>query len=675
MQIWFKKYQIYFLALFTTFLVVRPIDNFDIWWYLNSGLWILEHGQILDYEIWSFTEPDSAWVNVSWLFQIFIALVYKFFDLWGLFIFKFLSVFFIFYAVAISIKAEKAKSSYILSILILLPFIYGFIHLRSNLIEVVSLVSLVLLSQKPCNARIVTGSFLILLILANCHASAIVGSVAFTLHLIFSKWDYKVTYIQKSFFAFLILLTPFLTPVGFSILPLLLSHDGSDFNSFYIAEWFQYENYPLTLWLSVIAVTFFALSNKIKITLVEVFLLLFFFLYSYKYQRFQYELAIILIRPLAEIIGYGFSKIDVKFEKLPSLIFILILLIHGMLYSNQLLNLAPSLYSSLPLNKFNYPTITTKQITKLSEALSREIKVINDYDYGGYIPFFSNSNAKIFVDGRMNTVYPDALLMVPYESDAQVLKNLAKKHDADAVLLKLDKASLISINDPDWQLVAYDSASVLFVRRTLIVNHSFPDIKYNPSQYMSSYNSHELKAHKNETLKLLKLDADNPVALNHIAVLLSSEIDSVKSREVVLDYLKKSYELNPKDTFAKATAAYVLITTTTNIKSVAKKFLGSLPKSDELASNINLSYDLVFARALIDFGLSNEAIKYLYPKSKERRYQIDKIVDTWKLRIIAHNELGELSKAKNCLEIAFGLVSVEDHVQINNLNELEKLIF
>ena len=661
------------ILLFTLF-VTRPIDNFDIWWHLNSGLWMLENWRILDHDLWSFTKFNEYWVNISWVFQVAIAFTYKAGGLWGLYLFKAICIFIAFSIIAASIKNKNSILSFSFSFLILLPFIYGHLHLRPNLFEIIALLSLVFISQRPCNLRIVCIGFLILLFFANSHASVIVGSTAFALHIMFGEWERVVTVRNKILFSLIIICTPLFTPYGLEILNLLLVHDGSDSIRYYVGEWVQRDTYPLAVWLVFLLTVIFFINKKIDINITEKFLLIFFLLYSFKYQRFELELAILLLRPLTIIIDYVLVEIKHKNKQLLIILSVVFLLSHSLIYSTQLLNLAPSLYSNLPSDKYKYPLITLKQLKKISGELNRDLKVINDYDYGGYISLHTESKVKVFVDGRMSTLYPESLLIPPYESDQSILRNLARKYDADAILLKLDKANLIYADNPDWQLISYDPASVLFVKKSIINELDYPSIKYNPYQYISAYNSSELKFHKEQTLKLLALTEDNPIAMNHMAVFLSGEIDSNETRQQVLGYLEKSIALNPGDIFTRATYAYLVVTTFSNLSAVADDFFRFLPPADKLTSGINLSYDLTFARTLIDLGMSNKALEYLYPDIKSRRYAIDKLTDTWKLRVIAHSELGESKKAKNCLAIIYELVNSEDKREMESLDNLAKSI-
>jgi len=111
-----RKAFIFLAALLSTFMVLRPIDNFDVWWHLNSGLWMLEHGQVLDKDLWSFTQSGSRWLNIAWFFQVIIAIAYKLGDIWGLYVIKATGLCTIFWLVALSTRMPRNMIAYVIAI-------------------------------------------------------------------------------------------------------------------------------------------------------------------------------------------------------------------------------------------------------------------------------------------------------------------------------------------------------------------------------------------------------------------------------------------------------------------------------------------------------------------------------------------------------------------------------
>ncbi|OLC56990.1 MAG: hypothetical protein AUH85_04490 [Chloroflexi bacterium 13_1_40CM_4_68_4] len=57
-------------------LLQAPSDS-DMFWQLASGDWMLDHGQILDRDVWSFTVSGTQYSVGAWLGQVVLALVYR----------------------------------------------------------------------------------------------------------------------------------------------------------------------------------------------------------------------------------------------------------------------------------------------------------------------------------------------------------------------------------------------------------------------------------------------------------------------------------------------------------------------------------------------------------------------------------------------------------------------
>jgi len=51
------------------------VHNYDIFWHLSSGNWMLAHGRVLGTDPFSI-DPLPQWVNVHWLFQVIVASLY-----------------------------------------------------------------------------------------------------------------------------------------------------------------------------------------------------------------------------------------------------------------------------------------------------------------------------------------------------------------------------------------------------------------------------------------------------------------------------------------------------------------------------------------------------------------------------------------------------------------------
>ena len=53
------------------------MGDFDVWWHLRGGQFILEHGAIPRVDIFTYTNAGGPWIDLYWLFQVIIALLYR----------------------------------------------------------------------------------------------------------------------------------------------------------------------------------------------------------------------------------------------------------------------------------------------------------------------------------------------------------------------------------------------------------------------------------------------------------------------------------------------------------------------------------------------------------------------------------------------------------------------
>ena len=74
------------LALYAVPIVValRPGADWDIWWHLRAGQWVVEHGAVPAHDPFSTQGQDKAWVAYSWLFEVFAYGLFSWLGLAGL---------------------------------------------------------------------------------------------------------------------------------------------------------------------------------------------------------------------------------------------------------------------------------------------------------------------------------------------------------------------------------------------------------------------------------------------------------------------------------------------------------------------------------------------------------------------------------------------------------------
>ncbi|MBK8659465.1 MAG: hypothetical protein IPN22_11500 [Bacteroidetes bacterium] len=53
---------------------IKGLREPDLWWQIRTGEWILAHGQVPHYDVFSYTYTGSPWVNVKWISEVLLAL-------------------------------------------------------------------------------------------------------------------------------------------------------------------------------------------------------------------------------------------------------------------------------------------------------------------------------------------------------------------------------------------------------------------------------------------------------------------------------------------------------------------------------------------------------------------------------------------------------------------------
>lgn len=76
------------LLLFVSTLLIRKIHNYDVWWHLKTGQYIIEHQSIPELDPFSYTASDRPWINHQWLADVLLYTTYKLSGFKGLVLLK-----------------------------------------------------------------------------------------------------------------------------------------------------------------------------------------------------------------------------------------------------------------------------------------------------------------------------------------------------------------------------------------------------------------------------------------------------------------------------------------------------------------------------------------------------------------------------------------------------------
>ncbi len=95
-------------------MAARPSVDTDTWWHLRSGAWMVEHGQILTHDAFSFTRLGQPWINHSWLAQLPLYGLWRLFGYAGLNLFTALVVTAAFWLVYLQLEGSAYLKAFTL---------------------------------------------------------------------------------------------------------------------------------------------------------------------------------------------------------------------------------------------------------------------------------------------------------------------------------------------------------------------------------------------------------------------------------------------------------------------------------------------------------------------------------------------------------------------------------
>ena len=67
----------FFASLAAAAAASAPASDPDLFWHLASGAWMLDHGRLLDQDVFSFTRTGATYQTGQWLGEVVLAFVYR----------------------------------------------------------------------------------------------------------------------------------------------------------------------------------------------------------------------------------------------------------------------------------------------------------------------------------------------------------------------------------------------------------------------------------------------------------------------------------------------------------------------------------------------------------------------------------------------------------------------
>jgi hypothetical protein len=429
-----------FICLFYVLNAPVLLGHYDQGWHLAAGDLIRAHNAVPLQDPWSFTHGDKIWFNLSWLWDALASVTFQYTGLGGLVLLTVAcGAAIVGMLTAICLRAGAPAVAVCIAVF-LACLLYPAYEASPNVYLAVSpntcTMLLCVVLYRECLRR--TRWFLLPVLMAlwaNLHGGFLIGffviGVFFGAALLRGAWaDLKIFALAGvACFA-----ATFINPLGWDIYPGTAATMGHFVQS-QIGEWKSYYynmEMPGSIPGIVYMLAFVALEllfrNSRPVPLeprLMAWLFLILGLYQFRYIAFFFIFSSVpMALHIGRLLPERFSKADMRGPLLAAGLVGLCTL--PMVF----LRVAPALAM---------PEMLSKDDAAYLQKHFAGVRVLNNWNVGGYLIFETRGTVPLFVDGRAATAYPDDLLhdyfrLVSWEIDDAAWDMVLDKYRIDAVL-------------------------------------------------------------------------------------------------------------------------------------------------------------------------------------------------------------------------------------------------
>jgi hypothetical protein len=482
------NFEIYICILFSVLLILIaaltslfPINNYDIWWHLKTGEYIVSESSIPGTDIYSFTAEGNSWITHEWLAELIFFAVYSAGGLNSLIIFKVFMAILVAFILLVNIYKRDYKNLLIYILLAAAISIGSYrLFIRPHIFTYLFLATLTVSIFSPGyfhrNKFITLLAIpLLFLLWANIHSGFIIGLGVYWIIAIGAAIENKLDK-SESRYSFTeslrtILLPPavatlaaLINPNGIKafVYPFLLASDPVLKNA--IAEMvspFEILSTEKFYWFLLIVVICFAvygLIRNLKKRPAISLILLIGIISGLMSIRNSYEFAILTMAALTATSGTiprryfwpGF---------LATLIFVVSLGFYASSYINNTRGIKLGIGEDFPQGAAGF-----------LEGINYSGKIYAPLGWGSYLIWSVWPEVKVFIDGRLLVYGADLLNKYHYirQDEPGSLEMLAG-YGTEAVMVPIGQERWRIRNavalSPDWQLCYYDDNSVVFLMK------------------------------------------------------------------------------------------------------------------------------------------------------------------------------------------------------------------
>jgi tetratricopeptide (TPR) repeat protein len=486
-----------FGAIITLLALVYAIQNVsstDLWMHLKAGEWIVQYRSIPHQDIFSYTFQGKGWIDFEWLFQAIIYFIYSFLHFKGLVVLQAVLVVLILFILykngTLFDRGERWMTC--LALVLVLNVMKPQIVLRPQIFFLLflSIYIYVLNLYYLRNKNYLYLLPIFQVIWANIHGSFVVGimlaGIYFAISTMQLLWAHRnrinSVFTNKKFlvpFAVIIVLiaASLVNPYGYKIYDIPLQTAFAAEAKGFIEEWSPIPLKSLLtfsidtlLWFKALflltLLTFIICKENLK-NVGHVALFIIFSLMAFIHQRFAGALGVamgsILIFNVLNMLGNKVSRKALKHTWKWSYVIL------ALFFSFFIMGLQRE-YKNIELSvrKGYYP----EGVTQFIKEHGIQGNMFNSFDYGGFLIWHLYPQVKVFIDGRVPTVYSEDFFWLHRQGleNKKAWKRLVDEYDVDIVLIddKRDTGYRLFVkrldDDPSWSLVACDDVAVLYLK-------------------------------------------------------------------------------------------------------------------------------------------------------------------------------------------------------------------
>jgi tetratricopeptide (TPR) repeat protein len=271
-----------------------------------------------------------------------------------------------------------------------------------------------------------------------------------------------------------------------------------------------------------------------------------------------------------------------------------------------------------------------------------ELRVLNDYGWGGYLGWYGAGMLKIYIDGRTPTVFSEGLMLsqILARQKPNFLRDLCRRWQVQAIVLRRTARLPIPVTDPEWKLVAFDSISMLYLRADLAGKYRISGLGFDPFSVWPRIDARHVEQAITQLRDLLAFDANNDLAWLRLGQLLGyfEPRATVAQHAEAMQAVQHAIELNAENVPAYLALANLHLKAGDSNARVAQPLLTLL---EQVNAQGLAGHEVEIATLLLRTGYFNQVIEVLSPESWALHQQLDQAFDVWLLRMQAHARLGD----------------------------------